>query len=57
MTPPLAHAGHWIANLLYLAPLVVVFAALGVQSLRDRRRGAGPRRPPAADDPQPPPPA
>ncbi|MGH2840539.1 MAG: hypothetical protein ACRDKY_06915 [Solirubrobacteraceae bacterium] len=51
MTPPLAHAGHWLVNLLYLAPLVVVVGALGVQALRDRRRGTGPRREPTDDPP------
>lgn len=49
--PPLAHAGHWIANLLYLGPLIVVFIVLGVQSLRDRRRGTGPRREPTDEPP------
>jgi cyanate permease len=36
--PPLAHAGHWFAGLLYAAPVVVLAAALWVQSLRDKRR-------------------
>lgn len=53
MILPLAHAGHWLVNVLYLVPLIVVFVALGVQALRDRRRGTGPRRPPAADEPPP----
>jgi hypothetical protein len=53
MTPSLAHAGHWLVNLLYLVPLLLVFVALGVQALRDRRRGTGPRRPPAPDEPPP----
>jgi hypothetical protein len=35
----LAHAGHWIAGLLYLAPVVIVVGALGYQSLKDRRQG------------------
>ncbi len=51
MTPPLAHAGHWLVNLLYLLPLVLVLLALGVQSLRDRRRASGPRREPSDDLP------
>lgn len=34
----LAHVGHWLANLLYLAPVVIVVGALGFQSLKDRRR-------------------
>jgi hypothetical protein len=33
----LAHAGHWIAGLLYLAPVVIVVGALGYQSWKDRR--------------------
>jgi hypothetical protein len=39
MTVPLAHAGHWIANLLYLGPVLVVVGALVWQGWRDRRRG------------------
>jgi hypothetical protein len=35
----LAHAGHWFAGLLYLAPVVIVVGALGFQSIKDRRRG------------------
>jgi 4-hydroxybenzoate polyprenyltransferase len=34
----MAHAGHWIAGLLYLAPVVVVVAALWRQSWKDKRR-------------------
>ena len=34
---PLAHAGHWLVNVLYLVPLVIVVAMLAVSSLRDRR--------------------
>lgn len=41
MTPPLAHAGHWIANLLYAAPVLVLLAAGVRQRLRERRRHAG----------------
>ena len=33
----LAHAGHWLAGLLYLAPVVIVVAALLYQSWKDRR--------------------
>jgi hypothetical protein len=40
-TPPLAHAGHWIAGLLYLAPVVIVVGALLFQSWKDRRAGEG----------------
>jgi hypothetical protein len=35
----LAHAGHWLAGLLYLAPVVIVVGALGYQSVKDRRAG------------------
>ncbi|HMJ35305.1 MAG TPA: hypothetical protein VK501_15450 [Baekduia sp.] len=41
MTPALilAHAGHWLAGLLYLAPVLIVVGALLYQSWKDRRRG------------------
>ncbi len=39
MTPPLAHAGHWIADLLYVLPLAVALGFLALQSFRDKRRG------------------
>ena len=38
-TPPIAHAGHWLAGLLYLAPVVIVVGALAFQSWKDRRLG------------------
>jgi hypothetical protein len=34
---PMAHAGHWFAGLLYLAPVAIVVGALGVQSWKDKR--------------------
>jgi hypothetical protein len=34
----LAHVGHWIADLLYVAPLIVLGAILAVGRLRDRRQ-------------------
>ncbi len=34
---PLAHAGHWLVQLLYVAPLVIVIGVLGYQALKDRR--------------------
>ena len=37
MTPPLAHAGHWLAQIAYLAPLVVLVAMIVVGKLRERR--------------------
>ena len=51
MTLPIAHGGHWLINLLYVAPLVVVVGVLGYQSLKDRHElksgngAAGRRRP------------
>jgi hypothetical protein len=36
-----AHAGHWFAGLLYLAPVLIVVGALGWQSYKDRRDGDG----------------
>jgi len=35
---PLAHAGHWLVDLIYLAPLLALAVALGVGKLRERRR-------------------
>jgi len=35
--PPLAHAGHWLVQLAYLAPLVLLVGMLAVGKLRDRR--------------------
>ena len=45
----LAHTGHWLNNLIYLAPVLLVVAALGVQRLRDRRAGITPRERDALD--------
>ena len=38
MTAPLAHAGHWIETVLYVAPLVVVALWVAVAQVRERRR-------------------
>lgn len=53
MTVPIAHAGHWLADLLYVLPLAVVLGFLVVQSIRDKRktRADGARAP--ADGPPP----
>lgn len=40
----LAHAGHWFAGLLYLAPVLIVVGALMYQSWKDKRAGAHDRR-------------
>jgi len=46
----LAHAGDWIVNSLYIAPLLIVVAVLGYQTRKDRRElkreGGDERRPP-----------
>jgi hypothetical protein len=34
---PLAHAGHWLVQIAYLAPLVLVVAMLVLGRLRARR--------------------
>ena len=38
---PLAHAGHWIADLLYVLPVVVVVGWISIRALLDRRRARG----------------
>jgi hypothetical protein len=38
MILPIAHAGHWFADLLYVLPLGVALGFLFVQSRRDKRR-------------------
>jgi len=47
----IAHAGHWVVNLLYVAPLLVAVGVLSYQSVKDRRQvrreGGDARRPPA----------
>ncbi len=47
----LAHAGHWLAQVAYAAPLVLVVVALVVSTLRGRRsepEEQGAEGPPAA---------
>ena len=34
----LAHAGHWLANLVYAGPVIVVVGWLAWTTLRERRR-------------------
>jgi hypothetical protein len=50
---PIAHAGHWLVNVLYVVPLIVVVAMLAISSVRDRRAEAaeGAPTPPATDPP------
>ena len=33
-----AHAGHWLVQLIYVVPLIAVLLAAGYGTLRDRRR-------------------
>jgi len=40
MTPPLAHAGHWIAQMLYLLPVLAMLGMLGWAKLHQRRHPA-----------------
>jgi len=37
---PLAHVGHWLVNVLYLVPLVIVVAMLAISTMRDRKAAA-----------------
>jgi hypothetical protein len=37
---PVAHVGHWLVDLIYLAPLVVLGVALFIGKVRDRRRNS-----------------
>ncbi len=39
ITLPIAHAGHWLVSLLYLAPVVILVGALLVARARDNRLG------------------
>jgi hypothetical protein len=34
----LAHAGHWLVSVSYLAPLVFLVGVIGVGKLRNRRK-------------------
>jgi hypothetical protein len=42
IAPPLAHAGHGAATLMYLAPILIVIALYAVQRVRHHRRGIQP---------------
>jgi hypothetical protein len=41
----LAHAGHWLVSVAYLAPLLVLVAVVVIGKLHDRRASAGERAP------------
>ena len=57
MILPIAHAGHWAVDLLYVAPLLIAVGVLGYQSMKDRRQvkraGGDVRRPPTQGPPPP----
>ncbi len=40
MTPLLAHATHWLVDLLYAAPVLVLLIAGLVSAIRQRRRNS-----------------
>jgi hypothetical protein len=46
----IAHAGHWLVQLLYLTPLIVLLVALAMGKMRERRGGASEDEDPL-DDP------
>jgi hypothetical protein len=37
MTPPIAHAGHWLTTIAYFLPVVAFLAWLAVTQIRERR--------------------
>ena len=39
MTPVVAHAGHWLVNLLYLAPVIFIVVVIVREKLKDRGDG------------------
>lgn len=41
---PLAHAGHWLLEMLYVLPVVVIVMWISVKSMLDRRRARAERR-------------
>ena len=45
MNLPIAHFGHWYVTFLYMGPVIVLVAALSIQSWRERRRLLTLRRP------------
>jgi hypothetical protein len=36
----LAHAGHWLGSLLYVAPVALIAGAVGFNELRSKRAAA-----------------
>ncbi len=52
MDLPLAHAGHWALDVLYVTPILVVALVIVTNAIRDRRaaRHEEGREPPSAAD-------
>ena len=53
---PLAHPGHWLLDLLYVVPVLIVVGFIAVRAILDRRAEANeakrePAPPPAGDPP------
>ena len=36
----IAHGGHWLLNVLYMVPVIIVVGFVSIQALRDRRAQA-----------------
>ena len=55
MTVVPAHVGHWLADIMYVLPVLVVAIRIGVRALLDRRAdkaaGPGDSSGPAGDPP------
>jgi hypothetical protein len=41
---PLAHAGHWLAEMLYVLPVLVVVTWISIRAIIDRRRARAAER-------------
>ena len=39
MIAPLAHAGHWLVELMYVFPVLAIVVWISVRAILDRRRG------------------
>lgn len=39
MLVPLAHPGHWLAELMYVMPVLAIVVWIGIKNLLDRRNG------------------
>jgi hypothetical protein len=37
IVPPFAHASHWLASLLYLAPVLILAGGIAWQRMHDKR--------------------